>query len=69
MKPKELDRINELARLKKTRPLTPEETAEQETLRRAYIAEWRKGAIEILEGVRIQRPDGSVVPLKKKTDK
>ena len=30
MKPKELDRINELARLKKTRPLTPEETAEQE---------------------------------------
>ena len=69
MKPKELDRINELARLKKTRPLTPEETAEQEALRRAYIAEWRKGASEILEGVRIQRPDGSVVPLKKKTDK
>ena len=69
MKPKELDRINELARLKKTRPLTPEETAEQEALRRAYIAEWRKGAIEILESVRIQRPDGSVVPLKKKTDK
>ncbi len=69
MKPKELDRINELARLKKTRPLTPEETAEQEALRRAYIAEWRKGAIEILEGVRIQRPDGSIVPLKKKTDK
>ena len=39
------------------------------TARKAYIAEWRKGAIEILEGVRIQRPGGSIVPLKKKTDK
>ena len=61
-----LDRINELARLKKERALTPEEISEQETLRREYITEWRKGAVQVLESVRVQMPDGRVVPLEKK---
>jgi len=61
-----LDRINELARLKKERALTSEEAAEQDALRKEYIAEWRQGAIQVLESVRVQRPDGSIVPLEKK---
>lgn len=36
-----VDRINELARLSKTRPLTDEEKAEQAALRAEYIAEVR----------------------------
>ena len=66
MEQTKLDRINELARLKKTRELTSEEAAEQDALRREYIAEWRKGAIQVLESVRVRRPDGSIVPLEKK---
>lgn len=69
MEQSKLDRINELARLKKERPLTAEEAAEQDALRKEYITEWRKGAIQVLESVRVQRPDGSVVPLEKKKKK
>ena len=37
----QIDRINELARIAKTRPLTPDESAEQQTLRQAYLLEFR----------------------------
>ena len=37
-----VDRINELARLSKTRPLTEEEKTEQKNLREEYLAEVRK---------------------------
>lgn len=53
-----LERINELARIKKERELTAEELAERDVLRREYIAEWRKGAIEVLENTYVQTPDG-----------
>lgn len=36
-----VDRINELARLSKSRPLTEEEKAEQSALRSEYMAEVR----------------------------
>ena len=36
-----VDRINELARISKTRPLSEEEKAEQKALREEYIAEVR----------------------------
>ena len=36
-----VERINELARLSKTRPLTEEEKAEQTALRAEYMAEVR----------------------------
>ena len=36
-----VDRINELARLSKSRPLTEEEKAEQSALRAEYMAEVR----------------------------
>ena len=37
-----VDRINELARISKTRPLTDEEKSEQKKLREEYLAEVRK---------------------------
>lgn len=58
MENSKLERINELARIKKERELTAEELAERDVLRKEYIAEWRKGAIEVLENTYIQTPDG-----------
>ena len=58
MENSKLQRINELARIKKERELTAEETAERDALRKEYLDEWRKGAIEVLENTYIQTPDG-----------
>ena len=61
-----LDRINELARIAKERELTPEELSERDTLRREYVAEWRRGAEQVLENTYIQTPDGKKHKLQKK---
>lgn len=61
-----LNRINELAHIAKERALTPEELAERDTLRREYIAEWRRGAEQILENTYIQTPDGKKHKLQRK---
>lgn len=61
-----LDRINELAALAKTRELTAEELSERDALRKEYIADWRKGAIEVLENTYIVTPDGRKTKLKRK---
>ncbi len=53
-----LERINELARLAKERALTEEELAERDALRKEYIAEWRQGAIAVLENTYVVTPDG-----------
>ncbi len=37
-----IDRINELARLSKKRTLTPDECAEQKSLREEYLKEFRR---------------------------
>ena len=62
-----LDRINELARIAKQRPLTEAEQQEREVLRKEYIAEWRKGAMEVLDNLVIQTPDGKKHKLQKKS--
>lgn len=67
MEKTKLDRINELARLAKERELTQEELSEREALRREYVAEWRRGAEQILENTYIQTPDGKKHKLQKKT--
>ena len=66
MEKAKIDRINTLARLAKERELTAEEQAERQQLRREYLADWRAGAVAVLESVRIQEPDGSIHPLRKK---
>ena len=53
-----LNRINELARLAKERELTAEELSERDALRKEYIAEWRRGAEQVLENTYIVGPDG-----------
>ena len=64
-----IERINELSRLARERELTPEEQVERAALRKEYLDGFRENMRQILEGVVIQRPDGSTEPLKKKQDK
>ena len=64
MDKKQIDRINELARKKTAEGLTEEEAAEQAALRQQYITEWRENTRAILDGIIIQRPDGTQEPLK-----
>ena len=66
MENSKLERINELARLAKERALTAEELAERDALRREYIAEWRQGAIAVLENTYVVTPDGKKHRLQKK---
>jgi len=66
MEQKKMDRINQLAKLKKERPLTQEELQEQAQLRAEYIAEWRASTMAVLDNTFIQQPDGTKVPLRKK---
>ena len=66
MERSKLDRINELAHLAKERGLTQEELSERDTLRREYIAEWRRCAEQILENTYIQTPDGKKHKLQKR---
>ena len=66
MENSKLARINELARLAKERALTAEELAERDALRREYIAEWRQGAIAVLENTYVVTPDGKKHRLQKK---
>ncbi len=69
MENSKLQRINELARIKKERELSPEELAERDALRKEYLDEWRRGAIEILENTYIQTPDGKKHKLQRKDSK
>jgi uncharacterized protein YnzC (UPF0291/DUF896 family) len=49
--------------------LTEEELAERDLLRKEYIAEWRLGAMQVLENTWVQTPDGKkhkLTDLKKK---
>ena len=61
-----LERINALAALQRERELTEEELAEREILRREYIAEWRAGALQVLENTWIVDEHGNRRKLKKK---
>ena len=66
MEKKDIDRINELARKKKTVGLTESEVAEQQKLRRQYLDEFRENLKATLDQVYIEREDGSYEHLKKK---
>ena len=66
MENSKLNRINELAALAKERELTEEEKAERDALRKEYIAEWRRGAEQVLENTYVIGPDGVKRKLGKK---
>ena len=65
MEKAKLNRINELAKIKKERLLTPEEEAEKAELYKEYIAEIRASFGATLDNTVIRRPDGTEERLKK----
>lgn len=60
-----IERINELARIAKTRALTDAEAAERKALREEYIAAYRASLISQLDSMVIVRPDGTREKLKR----
>lgn len=66
MEKAQVDRINELARKKKTVGLTPEEVQEHEALRRQYIDEFKENLRLTLDNVYMQQEDGSYKKLEQK---
>lgn len=69
MEKKDIDRINELARKKKSVGLTEGEAREQERLRRQYIDEFKESLRSTLDQVYIQQEDGTYRKLREKTPK
>ena len=65
MDKKLIDRINELARKKKSVGLTAEEQGEQKKLYQIYLGEIRQQFNATLDNVSVKEKDGKVVPFKK----
>ena len=59
--PKKIERINELARKKKTVGLTQVEQDEQLLLRQEYLAAFRGGMRNHIEGLKVVDEDGNDV--------
>ena len=66
MEHEQIERINELARKKKTVGLTEAEVAEQAALRAQYLKEFRENMEATLQSVRVEQADGTYKPLVKK---
>ena len=65
MEQAKIDRINFLARKSKVEGLSAEEKAEQDALRKEYIASFRASMTGILDNTYIQRPDGTKEKIQK----
>lgn len=66
MEKEQIERINELARKKKTVGLNAEELEEQAVLRAQYLREFRANMEATLQAVRVEQADGTYKPLEKK---
>ena len=66
MEKEQIERINELARKKRTVGLTAAELEEQSQLRAQYLREFRANMEETLKMVRVEQEDGTYKPLVKK---
>ena len=66
MQKEKIARINELARIKKMRPLTEEEVKEQSILRSEYRAAIKASLLNDLKNVQIQNEDGTITDVIKK---
>ena len=62
MEQKNLNRLNELAKIAKERALTSEEAEERARLRQEYLADFRKAFQQQLDSTVIQYDDGTRVP-------
>ncbi len=61
-----ISRINQLSRKAKTVGLTEEEKAEQQALRKEYIAEWKLGLQQTLDNTYVVDKEGNKRKLEKK---
>ena len=61
-------RISELTRISRERELTEAEQAERATLRQQYLSEFRQSVQQTLENTSIREPDGTVRPIRKRSD-
>ena len=68
MEKEKIDRINQLARKRKAQGLTDEELQEHEDLRKEYLAGFRANMKAVLDSVRVQEADGSLRPLRQKSE-
>ena len=59
MEKAKMERISELTRISRARPLTDAETEERELLRAEYLRDFRASMTGILDNSVIVRPDGS----------
>lgn len=64
MEQKSLARINELAKIAKTRELTPAEQEERARLRKEYLVEFRTAFQQQLDNTYVQYDNGTKVALK-----
>ena len=68
MTQEKINRINELARKKKTVGLTEAEQQEQAILRREYIESYKQSLVSQLENTYILEPDGTKRKVTKKNE-
>ncbi|MEG1778190.1 MAG: DUF896 domain-containing protein [Angelakisella sp.] len=66
MEQEKINKINALARKSKTQELTAEEKAQQQALRKEYIAEIRADVVGTLGNTYLERPDGTREKIKPK---
>ena len=66
MTDEKIGRINELYNKAKTEGLTEEEKAEQQTLRKQFIADFRRNLRGQLDNISIKEADGSITNLGEK---
>ncbi|WP_138268160.1 DUF896 domain-containing protein [Anaerofustis stercorihominis] len=64
MDKKQIDRINELAKKKKTVGLSEEELKEQQELYKIYLGNIRRNFKNTVDNIVVEREDGSTIPLK-----
>lgn len=64
MQQRKMERISELTRISRERELTAEEQTERQALREEYIREFRSNMKQILDNTTVERPDGTVEPLR-----
>lgn len=64
MEKEKINRINELAKKKKSQGLTEAEQAEQNRLRQEYISEFKVSLTGQLDNMVIEKPDGTKINVK-----